>query len=384
MNQALKGLKVLDLTMNLPGPYMTWLLAGLGADVLKVENPDGGDYARALGGRKDEPPLFFTAVNRNKKSLALNLKDPEGRELLMKLLDHYDVLVEGFRPGTMENLGLDYDTTSARQPRLIYVSITGYGHNGPYRLRAGHDLNYLSQAGIIAMNGTRDGELTIPAIPIADLAAGSLMSLGGLLAAVIQRERTGQGQFVDTAMYDGSIALTSAAFSLMLDGMGKPVPGGNFMTGGYAFYGLYPAKDGRYMSLGAVESKFWVNFCRAVDREDLIPRQWDGPDVTEEIKAIFSSRTQAEWVELMKDVDACCEAVLPLDEAADSPLSRARGSVVTWPDGNRFMASPFKLSDSPPPEDQPAPALGRNTREILAELGVSEKDADGLAERGVI
>lgn len=384
MNQALKGLKVLDLTMNLPGPYMTWLLASLGADVLKVENPDGGDYARALGERKDKLPLFFIAMNRNKKSLALNLKDPEGRELFMKLLDRYDVLVEGFRPGTMENLGLDYDAASARQPRLIYVSITGYGHNGPYRLRAGHDLNYLSQAGIIAMNGTRDGELTLPAIPIADLASGSLMSLSGLLAAVIQRERTGQGQFVDTAMYDGSIALTAAAFSLMLDGMGKPVPGGSFMTGGYAFYGLYPAKDGRYMSLGAVESKFWVNFCRAVGREDLVSQQWGGPEVTEEVKAIFSSRTQAEWVEFMKDVDACCEAVLPLDKAANSPLSRARGSVVTWPDGSRFMASPFKLSDSPPLEDQPAPALGQHTREILAELGVSEKDADGLAERGVV
>ena len=168
MSQALTGLRVLDLSMNLPGPYMTWLLALLGAEVVKVENPDGGDYARALGGGQSSP--FFAAVNHNKKSVALNLKHPEGRRLFLDLLDFYDVLVEGFRPGTMERLNLGFDTTSRRNPRLIHVSITGYGHDSPYRLRAGHDINYLSMAGIIGMTGTRNGQPGIPGVQVADLA----------------------------------------------------------------------------------------------------------------------------------------------------------------------------------------------------------------------
>ncbi|MEW5723634.1 MAG: CaiB/BaiF CoA-transferase family protein [Thermodesulfobacteriota bacterium] len=383
MEHALAGLKVLDLTMNLPGPYMTWLLAELGAEVLKVENPQGGDYARALASDGEGSPVF-DIVNRKKKSLTLNLKTEEGRDIFFRLLDQYDVLVEGFRPGVMASLGLDYERAKARQPRLIYVSISGYGQDGPYRLRGGHDLNYLSLAGIIQMTGTREGVPVIPGIQIADLAAGSLLSLAGLLAAVIQRERTGRGQYVDAAMYDGSFALTAVAFSTMLAGLDRPGPGRMFLTGAFPFYHLYPAKDGRYMSLGAVEFKFWRNFCLAVGREDLVEKQFGGPEVIAEVAGVFAGRTQAEWIEFLKEVDACCEPVLPLDEAAASPLARARGLVDRTPDGRRFLAPPLKMSGSPRPADAPPPTLGQHSAEVLGGLGFGPGEIEVLKQKGVI
>ncbi len=384
MTRALEGLKILDLTMNLPGPYMTWLLASLGAEVLKVENPQGGDYARALGGKDGSSSPFFAAVNRNKKSLTLNLKSPEGREVLLRLLDDYDVLVEGFRPGTMAGFGLDFGSMQARQPRLIQVSISGYGQDGPFRLRAGHDLNYLSLAGIIGMTGTREGEPAIPGIQVADLAGGSLMALTGLLAALIQRDRTGQGQFVDTAMFDGAFSLATMVFSTVSSGMEEPRAGRMILNGRFPLYGIYETRDGRQMSFGAVEFKFWQNFCLAVGRPDLLGSQFGGPEVIEDVKKIFLSKTQAEWVEFLKDVDACCEPVLWLDEAADSELVRSRGLVHTWPDGRRCLASPLRLSASPPSEELPAPGLGEHTDEVLTALGYEQEKIDRLRQIGAV
>jgi alpha-methylacyl-CoA racemase len=382
MSQALAGLKVLDLTMNLPGPYMTWLLAVMGAEVVKVENPVGGDYARMLGGVKDPP--FFAAVNRNKRSLGLNLKHTEGKQLFLKLLDKYDVLVEGFRPGTMERLGLDFKAVSAANPRLIYVSITGYGHDGPYRLRAGHDLNYLSLAGIIGMTGTRQGVLAIPGVQIADVAGGSLMALAGLLAAIIQRDRTGRGQFVDAAMFDGALSLATMVFGAVQTGLESAEAGQMLLTGRFPCYGLYKTKDGKYMSLGALEFKFWENFCTAVNREDLLAEQFGGSEVIAEVQQIFASRTRNDWADQLKDSDACCEPVLSLEEAAASPLVEARNMITRSSDGSRYLASPIKLSDSPTADDVPAPALGEHTSEILKRLGLSDDDLASLVKQGVI
>jgi alpha-methylacyl-CoA racemase len=384
MQQALSGVKVLDLTMNLPGPFMTWLLAELGADVLKVENPQGGDYARALSTGEGKGSPVFEAVNRKKKSLALNLKASEGHDLFLRLLDQYDVLIEGFRPGVMDSLGLGYDTLKEKYPNLIYVSISGYGQDGPYRLRGGHDLNYLSLAGIIGMTGTCDGDLAIPGIQIADLAGGALMSLAGFLAALYQREKTGKGQFVDVAMFDGSIALATVAYSTMVAGMDKPAPGNMFLTGAYPFYNVYRTKDGKFMSLGAVEFKFWQNFCLASGREDLVAQQFGGPDIKQQIADIFASKTQDEWVEFLKGVDCCCEAVLPLDQAAESPLAKARNMVEKGVDGTPFLAPPLKLSGSERGPDSPAPQLGAHNKEVLSALGLSDADMDALAQKGVI
>ncbi len=382
MTRALEGLKVLDLSMNLPGPYMTWLLALLGADVVKVENPQGGDYARALGGKQNSP--FFEAVNRNKKSVAINLKHPEGKSLLLRLLDEYDILVEGFRPGTMERLGLGFDVTSQHNPALIHVSITGYGHDGPYRLRAGHDLNYLSLAGIIGMTGTRDGDPAIPGVQVADLAGGSLMALAGLLAAVHQRDRTGKGQFVDTSMFDGALSLATMVFAGVDAGFERPLPGKMFLNGRFPCYGLYRTSDGGYMSLGAIEPKFWQNFCSAVQRPDLADGQFGGPEVVREVERLFASRSILEWKELMAGVDACCEPVLSLDDAVCSPLAEARGMLSANAAGERFLASPLKMSGSPAVEDLPAPRLGAHTVEVLGRLGLTEGEIASLSEGSVI
>ncbi len=381
MSAALSGLRVLDLSMNLPGPYMTWLLATMGAEVVKVENPEGGDYARMLAGRKNSP--YFSAVNRNKKSLALNLKMPEGRDLFLRLLDLYDVVVEGFRPGTMARLGLGYDDVSKINPRVIYVSISGYGQDGPYRERAGHDVNYLALAGILGMTGARDGRLALPGVQIADLAGGSLMALVGLLAALVSREKTGEGQYVDTSMFHGSLSLATMVFAGIDKGFEEPRPGRMLLNGRFPCYGLYPTSDGGYMSLGALEYKFWENFCHAVGRNDLLSQQFGGPEAISAVESIFVSRSRAEWVEILKDVDACCEPVLTLDEAAESELVMSAGMVHQHDDG-RYLGSPLRLSKSPPATDGKAPSLGEHSREVLGQLGLSKDSLDELARRGII
>lgn len=385
MAGPLDGLKILDLTMNLPGPYMTWLLATMGAEVVKIENPQGGDYARALlGGREGKSSPFFEAVNRNKKSVTVNLKDPRGRGLLLALLERFEVLVEGFRPGTLDRFELGYDVLSERFPRLIQVSISGYGQEGPYRSRAGHDLNYLSLGGIIGMTGTRDGRPGIPGVQIADLAGGSLMALTGLLAAVIERERTGRGRLVDISMFHGALSLATMVLAGVEAGLESPEPGAMVLNGRCPCYGLYETSDGRYMSLGAIEFKFWKGFCEAVDRPDLLGAQYAGPEITDEVARIFRERTQQDWIEVMKERDACCEPVVSLTEAVESDLVAVREMIRTGPDGRRYLGSPLASPDFLGPEETPAPTLGRDTREVLSGLGLAEKDLDSLAADGVI
>ncbi len=383
MSQALSGLKVLDLTMNLPGPYMTWLLALLGAEVVKVENPSGGDYSRALMGDGNSSP-FFEAVNRNKKSVALNLKHPEGKRIFLMLLKTYDVLIDGFRPGTMEKLGLGYDDTSKVNPRLIHVSISGYGQTGPNRLKAGHDINYLALSGILSMTGSRNGDLALPGVQIADLAGGSLMALTGLLAAMIQREKTGKGQFVDVSMYDGLLSMATMVFAGVDAGLEPPEPSGMTLNGRYPCYSLYRTSDGRYMSLGALEFKFWKNFCVAVGRQDLIGTQFGDSEVIAQLDVLFASKTQEQWTRFMANADACCEPVLNLNEAVDSPLTQARSMVNSNPDGKRSLGFPLKMSASPPPHDKPAPNLGEHTRGFLKGIGITDDELRTLAHEGVI
>ncbi|MGA8831323.1 MAG: CaiB/BaiF CoA transferase family protein [Desulfomonilaceae bacterium] len=383
MSQALSGLKVLDLTMNLPGPYMAWLLALLGSDVVKVENPSGGDYSRALMGDGNSSP-FFEAVNRNKKSVALNLKHPEGKRIFLTLLKSYDVLIDGFRPGTMEKLGLGYDDTSKVNPRIIHVSISGYGQTGPNRLKAGHDINYLALSGILSMTGSRNGDLALPGVQVADLAGGSLMALTGLLAAIIQREKTGKGQFVDVSMYDGLLSMATMVFAGVEAGLEPPDPSGMTLNGRYPCYGLYKTSDGRYMSLGALEFKFWKNFCVAVSREDLIGTQFGDSEVVAQLDVLFASKTQEQWTKFVAGADACCEPVLNLYEAVDSPLAQARSMVNSNPDGKRSLGCPLKLSASCPPPDKPAPNLGEHTREVLKGIGITDDELRSLAHDGII
>ncbi len=368
--------------MNLPGPYMTWLLSMLGAEVVKLENPLGGDYSRVLGGDASSP--FFGAVNRNKKSIALNLKHPEGKRIFLDLIERFDVLVEGFRPGTMGRFGLGYEDVGSRNPRIIYVSISGYGQDGPYKLRAGHDINYTALAGILGMTGTRNGTLAIPGVQIADIAGGSLLAMAGLLAAVIQRQSTGRGQHVDTSMFHGALSLATMVFASVDAGYEKPEPCGMMLNGRFPCYGLYKTKDERYMSLGAIEFKFWKNFCEAVDRPDLVSGQFGGPGVIEEVNKIFSQRTLDEWVEKMKNADACCEPVLTLEETLELSVVAAANMVDKTSEGARRLGFPMRLSDSRPADELPPPGLGRHTGEILAEIGVTHQELKKLQEQGVV
>ncbi len=383
MEHALNGLKILDLSMNLPGPYLTWLLACLGAEVLKVENPVGGDYCRATGQVQDNDSPYFPAVNRGKKSLALNLKEPEGREIFLRLLKELDVLVEGFRPGVMGRLGLDFAALSRVQPRLIQVAITGYGQEGPLARRAGHDINYLALAGVLGLTGSREGGLALPGVQVADLAGGALLGLTGLLAALYQRERTGRGQYVDAAMFDGSLSLATMIWAGVSKGMDDPQPAGMTLNGGQPCYNLYRTKGGGWFSLGALEPKFWGNFCQALGRPDLVGRQFGGPEVVEEVAAVFAGRTREEWAAFWAVHDACCEPVLTLPEAMDSTLAQERGMREQTPQGDH-LACPLKLSGSPTAPAGPAPALGQDTWEVLAGLGYGKAEIEKLAARGVV
>lgn len=384
MSGALAGLKVLDLSMNLPGPYMTWLLACMGAAVTKVENPVGGDYARGFAGRTTRNAPYFEAVNRNKKSLTLNLKHAEGKRLFLNLLETHDVLVEGFRPGTMERLGLGFDEIHATYPRVIYVSISGYGQDGPYRLRAGHDLNYISLAGIVGMTGTRAGQPVMPGVQMADIAGGSLMGLSGLLAAIIHRDKTGMGQFVDVSMFSGVLSLATMVFGGVQAGLEEPEPGKMMLNGRLPCYGLYRTSDNRYMSLGALEFKFWENFCTAVQRPDLVGGHLGGWEIVEEVERIFATRTQQEWIALMKGYDACCEPVLNLQETASTDLVQAAAMIDETSEDERHLAFPLRFSASKPEKHKPAPLLGEHTHEVLAGLGLSPQEIEVLSRQGVI
>lgn len=382
MPAALSGLKVLDLSMNLPGPFLTWLLACLGAEVLKLENPVGGDYARGIGAGLGA--AYFATLNRGKKSLALNLKHAKGREICLKLLEGHDILVEGFRPGTLARLGLGFEELCARFPRLIQVSITGYGQEGAQSQKAGHDINYLAQAGVLGMTGTQDGRLALPGVQMADLAGGSWPALAGLLAAVIQRGATGRGQLVDAAMYDGSLSMATMVFAGVAAGLSEDGPGRMLLNGGAPCYGLYPTADGGHMSLGALEPKFWQNFCRAVERPDLVERQFGGPEAIAEVAAIFAGRTLEEWVARLGPADCCAEPVLSLKEATAAPLAQERGMLEQDQEGRSHLACPLKLSASPVPDLAPAPGLGQHSQEVLAGLGYAPQEAEELRGLGVV
>jgi crotonobetainyl-CoA:carnitine CoA-transferase CaiB-like acyl-CoA transferase len=392
MAAALSGLRVLDLSMNLPGPYLTWLLACLGARVVKVENPQGGDYARNLGADLGTGPPYFQAVNRGKLSLALNLKHEQGRDVLVRLLQTHDILVEGFRPGALERLGLGYADLARVQPRLIQVSISGYGQDGPYRLRAGHDLNYLALAGVLGLSGGAGGGLggwpgsgpSQPGVQVADLFGGSLMALAGLLAAVIERQSTGRGQLVDVAMYDGSLSLATMILAGVAAGLEEPRPGGMVLNGRHPCYNLYRCADGGWMSLGALEPKFWANFCAVVQRPDLVSRQFGGAEEIAQVRDIFSQRTRKEWTALLAGHDCCCEPVLGLSEAVESPLAQARGMVSRDEAGLPWLNCPLKLGGDPPAGQElaRAPALGQHTREVLAEAGFSAAEVQRMLVLG--
>jgi crotonobetainyl-CoA:carnitine CoA-transferase CaiB-like acyl-CoA transferase len=345
------------------------LLADLGADVIKIEQPGGGDPARET--QRD----LFAQVNRNKRSLTLNLKATEGRDLFLRLVDGADVLVEGFRPGVMQRLDLGYETLHARNPRLIYATLSGYGQAGPYRHRAGHDLNYIALAGVLGYNVGHDGQPVPPAVQVADLGAGTFAAVA-ILAAVIARQHSGRGQAVDVSLFASAIAWLPT-----LLGQIKP-PGEPPLAGGLPRYNVYRTRDGRFVTLGALEPKFWLNFLERVGRTDLA-RVTDRQVLQHELDAVFASRSLGEWNEFLADVDTCFAPVNTLEETFADPQVRAL-RLFAESDGVRQIAPPFDFSETPAMIRRAAPTLGEHTLEVLTELGVTPDEARALARHGVV
>lgn len=389
-------MRVLDLTRLLPGGYASQMLADLGADVLKIEEPGTGDYARSMAPltRNGTMGQAFLAVNRNKRSAAINLKRPQGRDALLRLVDEADALVESFRPGVMERLSLGYDTLRARNPRLIICSLTGYGQDGPYSQRAGHDLNYIGYAGLLAQIQQPGQAPTLPGAQFADIAGGALMAVVGILAALLGRASSGQGRVVDVSMMDGAMALAPLLASSVLNGMAEPLPGEAWLAGALPGYNVYETADGRYVTLAALEPKFWAEFCRRVERPDLIERHFpvdatDRQRTIDELAAIFRTRSRDEWVTTLGDADVCLGPVNTMQEALADPQAQGRRVSATVNYGAEGLGGALRLA--PLLSDMPAtatnaqiPALGAHTSEALAGVGYSDAEIELMAAEGVI
>jgi alpha-methylacyl-CoA racemase len=391
----LSDVKILDLTRLLPGGFCTLLLADLGADVIKVEDTGQGDYVRwapPYYGSEEHTPLgtrsaIYLALNRNKRSVRLDLKQEGGRQALLKLTESADVLVESFRPGVLDRLGVGFDVLSQANPALVYCPITGYGQDGPNRDRAGHDMNYLGLNGILGLTGEAGGPPIQSGAQIADLGGGGLMAAVGILAALQEARRSGEGQMVDISMTDGSLAWLVMEAGRYFGSGEVPERGNIMLSGGIVCYRPYEASDG-WVTCGALEPKFWQRFCRAVDREDLIEKQFEKPgsDAHREVAEIFRTRTRAEWKAFNDEHDAMIEPILELDEALESELVRERRMVVSYeqPEMGEIqqLGFPIKLSRTPAGIHRPAPALGEHTAEVLGDSGYSAEEIEALQESG--
>jgi alpha-methylacyl-CoA racemase len=388
----LAGLRVLDLSRLLPGGFCSLMLADFGADVVKVEDTGMGDYVRWAtphyeGADPTARSALFLALNRGKRSVRLNLKDDGGRDAFLRLVRDADVVLESFRPGVLDRLGVGYERCREENAGLVWCALTGYGQDGPYRDRAGHDMNYLGLVGLLGLSGEREGPPVQSAGQIADVGGGALMACFGILAALRERDRSGEGQLVDVSMADGSLSwLALVAGRYLCDG-DVPRRGELELAGGLVCYRPYACRDG-WVTLGALEPKFWQAFCRGVGREDLIERQFDGPgsDTHAEVERIFLERTRAEWEVFGAECDCCLEPVLGLDEALGSELVRAREMVVEIDQPGagavRQLGVPVKMGRTPGAPAGPGPGLGEHTREVLIDAGLSEDEVTALEERG--
>jgi alpha-methylacyl-CoA racemase len=386
-SKPLAGLRVLDLTRLLPGPVATQHLADLGADVVKIEDTGEGDYARSMGARPGETSAFFRLVNRNKRALRLDLKQPEGLAVFQRLTLSADVVIEGFRPGVMDKLGIGYERLAELNPRLVFCSISGYGQDGPYAQRAGHDINYIGYAGVLDQIGAAGGPPVVPNFQIGDLLGGALAPLVGLLAAVIDARASGRGRHVDVAMTDAVLAHAVFPLAGLLARLAPPPRGADLLSGGVPCYGVYATADGRHMAVGALEQKFWILLCDTLGRPDLKPFHLafgaKGEQARRELAAVFASRSQHEWIEVFERVDCCVTPVLHIGEALDNEQLQARGMVVEA-DGLPQLAPPYKLSGYEFTVERAAPAPGQHSEEILREAGYAAQDIERLREQGII
>ncbi|MGE5858888.1 MAG: CaiB/BaiF CoA transferase family protein [Solirubrobacterales bacterium] len=393
--RPLSDVRILDLTRLLPGGFCTLLLADLGADVIKVEDTGKGDYVRWAPphyGSEEQTPLgtrsaIYLALNRNKRSIRLDLKHEQGRQALLRLAESADVLVESFRPGVLDKLGVGFEVLLQANPALVYCPITGYGQDGPNRDRAGHDMNYLGLNGILGLTGEAGGPPIQSGAQIADLGGGGLMAAVGILAALQHARRSGQGQMVDISMTDGSLSWLVMEAARYFGSGEVPERGRILLSGGIICYRPYQASDG-WVTCGALEPKFWQAFCRGVGRDDLIEKQFEKPgsEAHREVSTIFRTKTRDEWKAFNDEHDAMVEPVLDLDEALESELVREREMTVTYEQPElgeiKQLGFPIKLSRTPASIERSAPALGEHTAEMLGESGYSAEEIEAMEESG--
>jgi alpha-methylacyl-CoA racemase len=408
MGLPLEGIRVLDLSRLLPGGFCSLLLADFGAEVLKVEDTGVGDYIRWAppyyeGAQDSAKSALFLSLNRNKRSIRIDLKQETGREVLLRLVREYDVVLESFRPGVLDRLGVGYERMREENPGLVYCAITGYGQTGPKRDASGHDMNYLGLIGLLGLTGERDGAPVQAAGQIADLGGGALMAAFGILAALRERDGgpaqggraaqpgSGQGQLVDISMADGALSwLAMVAGQYFADGV-VPRRGEQLLAGSVVCYRPYECADG-WVTLGALEPKFWQAWCRGVGREDLIEKQFEKPGSKAhgQVAEVFKGRTRAEWTQFASEHDCCLEPVLEVDEALASDLVGEREMVVTLDQpgveqGVRQLGIPVKLDRTPgEPNRLPGPGLGEHTEEVLLAAGYSREQAVELLEQGAV
>ena len=391
MSGALNSLKVLDFTTLLPGPYATMCLADMGADVLRVvsgSRPDLVDFF---------PPLVpgtklsaaSTQLGRNKRCMALNLKDPRALKIIHQLIADYDIVIEQFRPGVMAKLNLDFESLIKVNPALIYCSITGYGQTGPLRDRAGHDMNYIARSGIMSYSGKKTTGPGLVGIQIADIASGSNNAVIGILAAVVYRHNTGKGQFIDISMTDGMIAFNAMyGAGFLVDG--KDLEREGTLLNGGSLYDYFETKDGQYVSFGGLEPQFFTNFFNTINRPDLIPGgvyPKGVEKIKQEIREIFLTKTRDEWVEIFNRTDACFEPVMTLTEVFSDALALEREMLVEVPlrAGGKVkqIANPIKFSVTPPEYRHAGVTAGTHTREVLTGLGYTDEEIANFEKTGL-
>ncbi|EIJ41589.1 putative acyl-CoA transferase/carnitine dehydratase [Beggiatoa alba B18LD] len=392
MQKPLTGVRILDLTRLLPGPMCTLHLADMGADVIKIEDTGEGDYARWMGVEKPKNSGYFLAVNRNKRGITLNLREAQGRDIFLQLAKTADVIIESFRPQVMDKLGIGYADIQAINPRIVYCAITGYGQTGPYRDKAGHDLNYCGYSGVAEQIGLAGEAPAMSNFQIADLAGGTLSAAMGILAALYAVQKTGKGTYIDVSMTDCTLTHAVAALSTYVR-EGKTSPRGeDMLTGRLPNYRIYETADKRYMAMGALEPKFWQAFCRAIEREDWLNLAWATGQVAQRLQQdltqLFASQPQQYWVEKFATVDCGVTPILSFEESLADPQIQARGLFISAEHPTQGtvqqFAFPLKFSEYRFSIDRHAPMQGEHNQEVLSTLGYSEMDIDALRAKGII
>ena len=377
---ALSGIRVLDLSRMLPGPYCSMILADHGAEVIAIEDK-----------KFQEDGLFFSDLNRNKRHMSLNLKSPEGLAIFFRLAEKADVILEGFRPGVVERLGVGYRAVQQKNPRIIYCSISGYGQTGPLRDKAGHDVNYLSTAGVLGLIGERDRPPVIPGVQVADVAGGSMNAAVGILLALFAREKTGQGQYIDISMTDGVVGFLALQYFFAESNGQAPKPAETLLSHRYACYNTYATADGRYLALGAVENRFWRSLCEYLQCPEYIALQYDEErreEIITHLRQQFLTRTLAAWESDLAHLDICCCAVKTMGEVLRDPLFKEREMVHSYIDMNGAercgFGIPVKMSHTPGSIRTAPGPFGEGTRDVLLEAGYSTDQIDAFFAAGVV